>query len=63
MNRNVRKVLEHLQESSSISGIKLSTTDVELLRRADAEAEKAMKRARILNELVQHRRLSRRSLR
>ena len=51
------------QESSSISGIKRSTTDVEALRRADAEAEKAMKRARILNEHLQHRWLSRRSLR
>ena len=51
------------QESSSISGIKRSTTDVEALRRADADGEKAMKRARILNEHLQHRWLSRRSLR
>ena len=38
------------QEPSSISGIKRSTTDVEAFRRADAEVEKAMIRARKLNE-------------
>ena len=63
MNRNVRKVLEHLHSRNHLRSQEFSTTDVVGLRRADAEAEKAMKRARILNEHVQHRRLTRRSLR
>ena len=36
------------KEPSSSSGIKRSTADVEAMRRADAEAEKALKRARML---------------
>ena len=38
------------QEHSSSSGMKRSTADVEAMRRADAEAEKALKRARMLEE-------------
>ena len=39
-----------LQEPSCGSGIKRSATDIETMRRADAEAEKALKRARVLGE-------------
>ena len=38
------------QEASSSSGIKRSTADVEAMRRADAEADKALKHARMLVE-------------
>ena len=39
-----------LQEPSCGSGIKRSATDIETMRRADAEAEKALKRSRVLGE-------------
>ena len=38
------------EEPSSSSGIKRSTADVEAMRRADAEAERSLKRARMLEE-------------
>ena len=46
------------QESSFCSGIKRSTADVEALRRADAGVEKALKRARMLEDDEQPRTLS-----
>ena len=39
-----------LQEPSSGSGVKRSAANIEAIRRADAEAEKALKRARLLDE-------------
>ena len=39
-----------LQEPSSGSSVKCSAADIEAIRRADAEAEKALKRARLLDE-------------
>ena len=39
-----------LQEPSSGSSVKRSAADIEAIRRADAEAEKAVKRARLLDE-------------
>ena len=38
------------QEPSSSSGVKHSTIDVEAMRRADAQSEKGLKRARMLEE-------------
>ena len=51
------------EEPSSGSGVKRS--NVEAIRRADAEAEKALKRSKVLkrNEILQHRWMNWRSLR